>query len=632
MPGDGPFYFARVDADDNEFGHEHLVEDELILRFERRQEEGGFCRLILDVVNDRVPPLSKPIWCWFSWDNGTAIEPLFFGRQVAIPSGLQGNVVTIEFIARPIDFQPQKEALAETLRVLPFYDPIFVDEAHADDPDPVLEGYTKHWHIDPVTHEVTVSDLLVGEDGLVVFDEGDAFYDSVQEEVDRAPLLACQVKATVPWGQFHSGTIPIGTVTLSSSGVEAWPKQGDSLAGGYYVASSSVVDSSAPDTPVNINFSYRNEAKKHRDGDLMSLNESLTSIAGYGGLAGTPLRDISRTVVGDPYTGTPASFERDRQALIIHPRVMQGSLTLGVDAETDRADTVSITLLSDVQPILRDPEAESDDQSEVEIIELDSNDVSEGESPPIVMPTRGEYVTTDRGLQTIEHLLMRARARLVAGARVARVSWECRLDDALQLSLRKNAKLNDPRISGGEAIGKIVALSMRGDGATGVFRGGVTIACAVGRGEAIATATGTPDYVEEGYVNEGYQTYTGQIVASGTGDVGYSPPFLTGTSGTGLHFPLTRDQVVVRAEIITEPGEIEVPIENVPLTGGGLGGFPPPYADEIQKQFAALANTKVHYELELIDLTKNAIESFWTVNTVNLSIPRQIDYETLSAS
>lgn len=49
-------------------------------------------------------------------------------------------------------------------------------------------------------------------------------------------------------------------------------------------------------------------------------------------------------------------------------------------------------------------------------------------------------------------------------------------------------------------------------------------------------------------------------------------------------------------------------------------------------QAERLANTKVRYELELVDLTKNSFEAFWTVDTVNLSIPRQIDYETLSAS
>ena len=32
-----------------------------------------------------------------------------------------------------------------------------------------LEGYSALWHVDRITHEVTISDIIAGEDGIVEF-------------------------------------------------------------------------------------------------------------------------------------------------------------------------------------------------------------------------------------------------------------------------------------------------------------------------------------------------------------------------------------------------------------------------------------------------------------------------------
>ena len=53
--------------------------------------------------------------------------PLFFGRLVGIPTNILAEVVTLTFVAKPVDFLEQKFAMAETLKVLPWYDPIFID-------------------------------------------------------------------------------------------------------------------------------------------------------------------------------------------------------------------------------------------------------------------------------------------------------------------------------------------------------------------------------------------------------------------------------------------------------------------------------------------------------------------------
>jgi hypothetical protein len=50
--------------------------------------------------------------------------------------------VTLNFIARPADYDAQKLALAETLKVAPWWDPMWIRADSRDDPDTVLEART----------------------------------------------------------------------------------------------------------------------------------------------------------------------------------------------------------------------------------------------------------------------------------------------------------------------------------------------------------------------------------------------------------------------------------------------------------------------------------------------------------
>ena len=67
--------------------------------------------------------------------------PLFFGRLVGIPTNILQEVVTLQFVAKPIDFLSQKQALAETLKVRPYWDPVFIDPDKRDDVETIMEGY-----------------------------------------------------------------------------------------------------------------------------------------------------------------------------------------------------------------------------------------------------------------------------------------------------------------------------------------------------------------------------------------------------------------------------------------------------------------------------------------------------------
>lgn len=107
------------------------------------------------IKNPRIGLLApaRRTWAWLS--HGGA--PLFFGRLVGVPSNINLNAVTLDFIGRPVDYAAQKAALAASLRVLPYYDPVFITPDAQTDPDTVLEARLAMWHIDRTTLAVTTS-------------------------------------------------------------------------------------------------------------------------------------------------------------------------------------------------------------------------------------------------------------------------------------------------------------------------------------------------------------------------------------------------------------------------------------------------------------------------------------------
>jgi hypothetical protein len=92
------------------------------------------------------------------------LQPIFNGRLVGVPELRQNEIVKLQFVARPDDYTAQKLALTDSMMVLPFYDPAFLT---SQSPDTVLEAYSALFHIDRTTLELTASDILQGEDGII---------------------------------------------------------------------------------------------------------------------------------------------------------------------------------------------------------------------------------------------------------------------------------------------------------------------------------------------------------------------------------------------------------------------------------------------------------------------------------
>jgi hypothetical protein len=252
-------------------------------------------------------------------------------------------------------------------------------------------------------------------------------------------------------------------------------------------------------------------------------------------------------IIGDPYTGRGAEggivSKSSSNVTAIDKALEQPVATdmeIGIEVEQNRTETIHVRVLADVQPILT--EATETENNIKEKLSMQASDVvAEGAATP----SDGVYFPTVRGLQSLQYLLMVARAHLLVRSRVVKVSWNCRFSRVVGMSCRKNASIEDSRLPGGAVLGKVVAYEMTGIGDSGEFLGNVTINSAIGHGNSIVLADGTPDYVNVGYLQPGYQHYSGTLVAATTNDMSFAPLAYV---DAGIQLPISKDQILVRHE------------------------------------------------------------------------------------
>jgi hypothetical protein len=562
------FFFAWCSSTETSFNGSHLREDELVFSFKLTHDEGQFATLDLEIINPHVGLLApgRPFWAWFSFSDGATVHPLFFGRLVGIPSSLLADVITIPLVAKPIDYTEQRLAIAAGLRVLPFFDPIFIDEKSREDPDTALEGHSALYHVDRVSHLVTISDVIAGEDGVEEFTPNDVFYDGVSLELAEAPLMVCEIDATVNWVQCdHTGVIEFRKEQfnpLSTAVADDRPQQELNIGNGIIIKQAlnpngnTVTGKDQPNSN-SVKWEWQNQEETHADGDSMSasvnyswqgLPSDFTNKDTIGAFqTGGEYEKTYTSVTGDPQTGTAASetlsIKSSANIMAVDKALAQPVATdmeIGVEVEQSRTEVIHVRVLADVQPILT--EATETKNNIKEKLSMQASDVvAEG----VLTASDGVYFPTARGLKSLEYLMMVARAHLLMRSRAVKVSWECPFPRVVGMSCRKNASIEDSRLPGGVVLGKVVGYEMTGSGDDGKFLGKVTIGSAVGHGNSVVTAAGTPDYVDDGYVQPGYQHYSGTLLAAVTNDMAFSP---LAYEAAGIQLPISKDQILVRHE------------------------------------------------------------------------------------
>jgi hypothetical protein len=547
------FYFAWCGPGES-FSATHMREDETVLSFDLAHIEGQIPTLDVEIKNPRIGLLApgRLQWVWFSWQSQTGtVTPLFYGRLVALPSNVFNEVVTLKFLARPTDYLAQKQAVAEALKVSPYYDPIWIDQTKWDDPDTILEPYTRTWHVDRTTLRITTSDMTFGEDGTEEFLPEDSFYDSVSLSFAQSPQTQVQFSGSVNWTQTAGGSFALPSVSTplfynGGKWISDWPKPGSSLQGGWSVVDSTLVDLFGTDHAYTyeVTGSYQNHEATHRNGDTMSVSINQT-IAMPGNLLESSLviSDTGTRVIGDPDTGTAASASETVTYLQPMLYALKGNLSLAYNVNGKRAEIISFTMNSALQSIVTTPDDEAANPIALSMQGSDVGVILQG-AVPIGDAGRNMFFPTDRGVQALQYPLLVARAHLLQSARAVKIGFDCQFERAINLSCRKNALLHDYRLPGGQALGKITEYHIKGSGDQGQLIGTVQLESTIGAGGSVTVVEGTPVYADDGYVAVGYQLYEGGTVILPTYDLAFTVP---GGAGVG---PPTGKDAVVRYQIM----------------------------------------------------------------------------------
>jgi hypothetical protein len=591
MPAGMP-YFAWIDPDETTFGAEHMRWDEDVFSFTLAQDEGDPASLTIVVrrprntAGDPIGLLGpgRKIWAWFALDCGPDLIR-FRGRLVGVPTSIFEELVTLEFVARPIDLTAQKNALADSLRVLPYYDEVVIDPSRRADPEVVLEGYSAIWHYDRETHVLTVSDEITGEDGLVEFDgaseDGKVLYDGLALSLTSGPLTQVDVSATYTWTQSASGNVDLtkylirnwpgsgpNYITSFTLDANSWPKTGATIGDGW-VAADATASSKYSYTMTTVTGGSTLTVKFPDTswfGPSSWTTTATTTVTGFVPPPGSITypdtysdKIVVKTSPGettDVGTSTyTSSYSRNTTATasVLTLNTFVVTLLAGYSANRQCTEHVSLTLVADVQHVLTTPE----DGEALQIADINSVNLSQtiGDGAAAYQPIgdarRRSYIATERGNGSIEHLIALARAQLMHRARVVQIAFAPKLSRMPEITLRKNVFLVEPRV--GEALGKIIGYSLALDGSAGRIGCEVRIGCSIGRGGSAVASGGAPTYCTIDYTGADYQQFTERTVLFDS-SVGYQPPSAN-PNDDGIDF-----LSVLRAEdVIETPLNVENP-------------------------------------------------------------------------
>jgi hypothetical protein len=606
-------YFAWVNDGETFNPAIHNREDEDVFSFDFEHSEGDFAALTVVIKNPRIGLLNtgRKVWAILSYGNDSGITPIFRGRLVGVPTNIFDTLVTLSFTARPSDFVAQKTTLAESLKVLPYYDSIFVSPDSWGDPDVVLEAYSRLWHIDPVTLVVTASDILVGEDGVEEVTEDEHFYDDMQVTLNSTPLRAVTMTMTIPWTQSDAGGLDLtGIFRRLTNGyllssftlpglISSWPKSGDGFGSGWDVTGGQLVDLSGEQGTMKLP-------------DIFYWNGSVPILP-----EGSVVFPLKAT--GEYHSGETAGF--NFQFEIVAAPIGYGvpSLSVSYTAGREFAQIVTFTLRSDQQSIVTLP---GDDESLA--LTLNANKVSdptEDGSIPLGDVRLRNYTHTERGLLSIQYGLLVARAHLIAKSRAVETSFKMGFRDALRLNnLRKNGLLHDHRLPGGQANGKIIGAKLSVNGDDGEATGTITIASSVGYGGSYTASPGTPTIWDEGYIDD-YQQYENQIVVTDTEDIAWTIP-VPSQFDDGVDFArgLNVGNAVMAASIINDSDT---------QRGLILAASAGPLTDQAAIS-SVLSNAPTQFSFKMIPMEGGPFQDEVVVSVSDLVIPQQINLEAPS--
>lgn len=286
---------------------------------------------------------------------------------------------------------------------------------------------------------------------------------------------------------------------------------------------------------------------------------------------------------------------------------------------------------------------DSVDDNGITWISIGSGDIPAGGTPGNVWAR--SYFATDRGARSLQYLMAIQRAHIRKRARAVELDFECSFEMGVGITCRKTVTLQDTRIAGGQALGKVMTADLSGDGDSGEVKCAVTIGCCVGRGNAVTTVPGTPTYASPGYMQSGYQQEVGGVVVlPDLTDVGYTP-IVSAPDDDGLVLPLDKGQVVISegikgsiaAQVLGVQSAIssmakaailsQQPITSIEESVAVQQEMTRLQANSVSRQ---LQDHPIYYESQLKPVTNGPFWDSYVVETQMMTLPKGIDLEGAS--
>lgn len=627
------FMFAWVD-EGTEWSEDLARCDEDVFAFSITHQENDAATMQLDVENPRVGLLAagRNLWGYLTERTDTGdLRPLFFGRLMGVPEDIQDEIVRLQFQAKPTDYLDQQAALAAALRVLPWYDRVWLAEGADEDPANVLETRPLAWCVDRITHEVTLSDIGQGEDGTITVTADDHFYDGLKVDPGQAPLTSITVDASVQWSQSAAGDVdltdkmwrafvasgspfqfPVVGSFTSDGLLSNWPQPGASIGAGWTVGDGAFAETVAwqqpaskkvryVEKPVAVPSSYQLAQTPSKLGEL-PIPTRAGNLAHQNPLE-TPFELLT------PAEEAALGWKNWDVLFQVSPIYFN----FPVHFETSRARTehATFTLSVGVQPVLTDAGG-----SDVEALSFTSkaitDPVDDAGAVPMSDVTRNSYFPTDRGQQSLQYVMLVARCHAYVRARAISItiepSWEAVAGD---LSLRKNLVVYDPRLPGGQAAGKITSYTLQSDGGSNARNVSVTIGCMVGTAEVLDDVDPPADTYADDYSTGYDELQPGGAVPVVAGELRYTSfdgAYVVDDDGLDLH-NMTPGNIVSSLVITNGQAVQESAINEASKTDpvAGLRAYP----------------TQV--SLTLVPLTGASFETDYPVDVAPLYLPKSVD-------
>ena len=583
------YYFAWQPDGLQPFTAAAHVNDEDVFSWTIDHAEGDFAALRVDIINPRVGMLraDRDQWVWFSvrLDSG-AVIPLFHGRLVGVPENLQNDVISIEFIGRPADYETQRVALADSMRVFPYFDRVWIPEASDDDPDAVLEGYGALWHIGRTDKTLTASNINLGEGTTWVVGESDIFTDTMSLTYGSEPFTRITMSAEVSWDQKASGSVDIteplhsafavsgskrGQIwTYTGQGLESdWPLKGDDIGGGWTVGENTLV---------------------------------LLSGAG-----------VTPTYIDSPIQATSTDeATSDPEAARFYMWVFSTTFSVDYSTSRSRSEKLTFTVDADMQDIdaSSEPDVEAIDYSSSRVTALIDNG---GTEMPIGLQHRRTYFGLDRGQRSIEYLLCICRARFMKAARAVQITFECDFEQFITISCRDNFLIHSPRLPNGEAQGKVTSYEMSADGSSGETKLSVTVAATIGKGDPTVAASPVRTYAVDDY-DVDYEESAGGSIEAVSGQIAYTRPIVTPVDDNVDFDKMTPANCIIYARVNNGPN-VQRPVCKKGYTS-------------VDEAVTALNAVHTTVELNLTPVDGGPFDLVIPVTVAPFAVPKTIDLES----